>query len=84
MACCKCAAKTQFSGKNTRGHDASEAARILPGIRGVRASNAQQIEHGALRLEHRATANSAYFDRWHRHADLEITIVAERGLAGIV
>lgn len=46
-------------------------------------SNAKEVEHGALRLENRPTANGADFDRWHRHADLEIAIVAESGLARI-
>lgn len=81
MTCCKRAAKTQFSGKNTRSHDTGEAARIFPWIRGVSTSNTQEIEHSALRLENCATTNGANFDRWHRHANLEITIEAKRGLA---
>lgn len=81
MTSCKRAAKTQLPGKNTRSHDASETARIIPGVGGVGTSNTKKIEHGALRLENCATANGAHFDRWHRHADLEITIVAERELA---
>lgn len=79
MACCKCTAKTQFPGKNTRSHDASETARVIPGVRGVSTSNAKEIEHSALRLENSPSANGTHFDRWHRHADLKIAVVAERG-----
>lgn len=79
MACCKRAAKTQFPGKYTRSHDASETACIIPWVRGVSTSNAEEIEHGALRLENSPSANGTHFDRWHRHANLKIAVVAETG-----
>ncbi len=73
----KGAAETEFTGENPCTHNASEFSGVIAWICGMRTSDAEEIQHSALRLENGATTNGPDFDRGHRDADLEIAIVAE-------
>lgn len=72
----KCTAETELTSKHTRRNDPGQSARVVAWIRGVRPSNPEHLEHRRLGLKNGASADRAYLYRWHRHADLEIPIVA--------
>ncbi|TKW49720.1 hypothetical protein CTA1_150 [Colletotrichum tanaceti] len=67
--------------QHTGGDDTSETARILAGHRRVGAAHTEHVEHGALRLEDRATAERPDFERRHRHRDLQRATKAGRGVS---
>ena len=74
------AAQAQFTGKHASSHNASQSPPVVTGIAGVGPSDAEKVEHRALRLQHGPAANRADFDRRHRDADLKVVVVT-RGLA---
>ncbi len=55
-------AQTQFPRQHSRRHNTGQLLRIGARGRGVRAPDAQEVEHGGLGLEDRAAAYGADFD----------------------
>lgn len=70
MSSCQGAAETQFSCKHTGSYDAGQASRVVARIDWVCSSDAEQVEHGTLRLKDGTTANGANLDGRHGDADL--------------
>lgn len=67
----KRAAETQLARQHAGGDNAREAAGVLAGAGGVRAADAEHVEHGGLGLQDGAAAEGADFDRGHGDGDLE-------------
>ena len=64
----------KLASKNSGGDYASELSCIIARIRGVRASDAKEVEHSALWLEDGAATDGADFDAGHADGDLEGTV----------
>lgn len=69
-------AEGEFAGEDGGADDAGETAGVLAGVGGVGASDAEHIEHGALRLEDGAASEGTDFETGHRDGDLESTVEA--------
>lgn len=80
MAGGKGTTQTDFTGKDASGHNSSEFPGIIAGIRWVGPSDAEEVEHGALRFQNSPASDRANFNRRHGDTDLKV-VVATRGLA---
>jgi hypothetical protein len=69
-------AEAEFAREHTRRDDARQPTRVVSRAGRVRTAHAEQIEHGALRLKDRAASDGPDLDGRHRHADLEIAMIA--------
>jgi hypothetical protein len=67
-------AQAELTRQHACGNDAGELARVVAGVGGMRASHAEQVEHGGLGLEDGAAADGADFDRGHADGDLEVAV----------
>lgn len=70
-------AEREFTGEDGGADDAGEPASVLAGVGGVRTSDAEHIEHGALRLEDGAASQGTDFKTGHGDGDLKSTIEAK-------
>lgn len=72
-------------GELAREHAGGDDARELPSVgarrRLVRATHAQEVEHGSLRRQEGPATNRADFDAGHADADLEVAVQTERGVS---
>lgn len=64
-------AEGQFTSQDCRGNDAGKAAGVVARVGGVRSSDTEQLQHGALGVQDGATTESADFQRGHGDGDLE-------------
>lgn len=71
-------AERKLACQNSSADYSSELAGVVSWVRWVRATDAEEIEHGGLRLENCAAAEGADFDGGHGDGDLETA--AEAGL----
>ena len=68
------AAEAEFARQDGRGDDTSELAGVGAGVVGVRAFDAEEVEHGHLGFENGAAAYGADFDGGHGDAYLEVAV----------
>lgn len=80
MASGKGTTQTDFAGKNGSSHDSSELPGILARICWVGPSDAEEVEHSALRFQDGPASNRADFDRRHGDTNLKVVVIT-RGLA---
>ena len=73
VASSKGCAERQLTSKNTSSNDTCELTSVVTGACGVSSTDAEQVEHGGLRLENCTTTDSTNFDTRHRDRDLEVT-----------
>lgn len=69
-------AEGQFTSQDTSSDDARELARVVAGVGGVGAADAEEVEHCGLGLEDGAAAEGADFDGGHGDGDLEVAAEA--------
>lgn len=75
-------AEGEFAGEDAGGDDLGELAGVVAGRGGVRAADAEHVEHGGLGLEDGAAADGADFDAGHGDGDLEVAVEAAEGRRG--
>ena len=64
--------QAEFTCQHASSHDARKLAGVLTGLRLVRATDTQDIEHGRLSFEDGTAANCSDFHGRHGDADMEI------------
>lgn len=81
--------QTQLSRQHTRRDNPREFPRVVARVRGMRATDAEEVEHSGLGLEDRAAAYGADFYGGHCDGDVEVAVyavrvsrVAEGGMGG--
>lgn len=77
MPCRESAAQAELARKHRPSDNPRQSSRIFPRRRGMWTPHPQEIQHSALRLQDRPSSNGPNLDRRHRHADLQIAIIAE-------
>jgi hypothetical protein len=77
----KSCAERQLTGEDTSSNDTCELASVIAGVCRVSATDAEQIEHGRLRLEDCTTTDGANFDTRHGDRDLKVTTKTDNMLA---
>jgi hypothetical protein len=81
MASSKGCAERQLTSKNTSSNDTCELTSVVARVCRVSATDAEQIEHGRLRLEDCTTTDGANFNTRHGDRDLKVTTKADKMLA---
>lgn len=79
MPCRQSAAQTELARKHRPSHNPRQSPRIFPRRRRMRTPHPEEIQHGTLRLEDCPSSNGTNLDRRHRHADLQIAVIAKPG-----
>jgi hypothetical protein len=70
------AAQAQLPGQHCCRNYAGQHAGVVAWASWVRAADSEEVQHGRLGLQDRATPYRADFDAWHGHGDLKVAVIA--------